>query len=401
MRKGMYLLFVMLISVSLAACSQGDKEDKAEEQKAEKTEKSGKTAEKTDEEQVFSTKNVTRLDVENVVDAAIKTSQTIWPATIKDNQPKTVILAPADNWQIAMAAADMIHHPTNGPVLFYEKDQIPDETVKEIERLAPLGSEDGVEVMIMGEPDQKIVDQLNDYSVLEVESSDASEFAAKIDEIYAEAAGELPTSVIIVSAEENAKLHSLVAANWIAHMPEPVLYVTKDEIPEATLNSLSKRKKQANLYVLGPEEAVSSEIEEKLKEFGNVTRIEGNTAVETSIAFAKFKDNQTGFGWGITDPGHGLVFASTENPEFAIAGAPFAHLGKHAPLIWLENGELANETHKFLGGIQPTFTDNPTVGPYNHAFILGTGEAVSMDSQGLIDQMLEIVSEGGGGHVGH
>ncbi|SEM15090.1 hypothetical protein SAMN05192533_101215 [Mesobacillus persicus] len=402
MKKGWYILLIVLLSLGLAACNQDEEEkETADENKVEKTEESASKDENQADDEVYSTKNVTRLNVENIVDAAIMTSRTIWPATIEENKPKTVILVPTDNWQIALASADMIHHPTNGPVLFYDQDQISDETVKEIERLAPLGGSDGTEVMLMGEPNQKIVDQLKDYSVQQVKGSDPAEFAAKIDEVYAEAAGELPNSIIIVSAEEEAKLYSLIAANWISHMSEPILYITKDGIPEATREAINKRNNKANLYILGPEEAISSEIEDSLKEFGTVTRIEGNTAVETSIAFAKFKDEQTGFGWGVNEPGIGLVFTSTEKPEYAITAAPFAHLGKHAPLIWLENGELANETHVFLADRQPTFIDDPTVGPYNHAYIIGSGESITMETQGMIDQMLEIVSEGGGGHAGH
>ncbi|QED49416.1 cell wall-binding repeat-containing protein [Cytobacillus dafuensis] len=388
MKKWWTILFVTLLALGLVACTSNKPEQKNEEitQNA---------------SNVFSTKNVTRLDSKNLIDAAVSVSKTIWPATQDDNKPGTVLLVPADNWQYALAATDLIHHPNNGPVLFYEDGDIPEETMKELKRLSPVGNDDGTEVMVIGDADQKIIDLLKDYSIEQITGDDSAEFAKNVDLTYAEVAGDIPQSVIIVSSEEEAKLYSLLAANWIAHMPEPVLYVTKDSIPDATVDALKLRNNRANIYILGPDTAVTSDIENKLQEFGSVTRIQGKDPVETSIAFAKFKDEKTKFGWGLTEPGYGLEFISTENAEFAIAGAPFAHLGKHAPLIWLDKGELSAETHEFLAQLQPTFKDDPTVGPYNHAFILGSSDAISMKTQGMIDQMLEITSASGGGHGGH
>ncbi|MDI5788658.1 hypothetical protein PO124_10440 [Bacillus licheniformis] len=56
---------------------------------------------------------------------SIKTSQTIWPATHKQNRPGAVILVSGGSWQTALASADLIHHPNNGPVLIAEKGKSP------------------------------------------------------------------------------------------------------------------------------------------------------------------------------------------------------------------------------------------------------------------------------------
>ncbi len=399
MRRYTFFLMLLVLMVSLAACSSKEKE--GTNAANEETSTNKETEDTENESNVFSTKNVTRVDTNNLVDAAVKISKTIWPATQEDNKPGTVILAPADQWQVSLASTDLIHHPNNGPVLFYEGEDISEKTLNELKRLAPLGNIEGTEVMVVGNAGQQIFDLLKDYSVDVIEGEGSAEFAKKVDQKYAEVAGELPQSVIIVSSENEAKLFSLIAANWIAHMPEPVLFVTKDDIPNATKKALELRDKKANIYILGPESVISANVENQLKEFGVVTRIQGETPTETSIEFAKFKDEDTKFGWGLTEPGHGLAFISTENAEFAIAGAPFAHLGKHAPLIWLDKGELLDETHEFLGQLQPTFTDDPTVGPYNHAYIIGSEQAITMETQGMIDQMLEIIGADGGRHGGH
>lgn len=353
--------------------------------------------------EVSSTKNVTRIDSDELSDAAVRVSQTIWPATHKESQPGTVILAPEDNWQISMAAADLIHHPNNGPMLFMNDGKISEATLQEIERLQPVGNADGTQVMIIGDSSNAALDQLNDYKVEQIKGAAPAEFAASIDQKYAEVAGKVPNSVIIASGEERDKLYSLPAINWIAHMEEPVLYAEKDMIPDATMEALTKRdKKEMHIYLLGPEKVISSEVEKQLGKFGKVTRIAAEDPVSNAIAFATFKDKETGFGWGLADqPGHGISFISNDSPELALAAAPFSHLGKHAPLIWLNNGEPEQPLYDFLAKIRPTFTDSPQAGPYNHGFITGSDHLVPFRTQGILDEKLEITSADGNGHGGH
>ncbi|MEX2104691.1 MAG: cell wall-binding repeat-containing protein [Bacilli bacterium] len=348
----------------------------------------------------LNTKNTTRLNTDDPIEMSVLVSQTIWPATHKENQPNAVILVPLNNWQIALASTDLIHHPNNGPVLFIENDRIPDAVIDEINRLNPPGNMNDTQVMVMGDVESAVLDALKEYKIEHIKGADAATFAKDVDQFYADVAKELPQSVIIGSLENSAMLFTLPAANWIAHMPEPILYVSKDGIPEPTKEALVKRKDNATMYILGPEAVVSKEIEEELKEFGTVIRISGANPVDNSIAFAQYRDEKTKFGWGIIDPGHGVSFVSTLSPELAVAGAPFAHLGKHAPLIWVEDGKLSDATYKFFEKIKPTFTDMPTVGPYNQGFILGSDKLIPYVTQGIIDDSLEIVKTGGGVHGG-
>ncbi len=399
MRK-IIILLLLLVAMTLAACSSNEEENQATDQKesTENKEQGNDIKEGTD---VYSTKNITRLDTANLIDTAVQVSRTIWPATHNENKPGAIILAPSENWQIALASANLIHHPNNGPILFYENDELPQQTIEEINRLAPLGIDDGTQIFLVGNTDANMEDQLKDYKVEKISGTDAADFAREIDKKYAEVSGEYPKGVIIVSSEEDAKLYSILAGNWISHMPEPILYVTKDEVPQSTKSALELREEGSSIYILGPESIISKDIEKQLQEFGDITRIAGNDPITTSIEFAKFKDEKTGFGWGLTEPGHGFSFVSTDNAEYAIAAAPFAHLGKHAPLIWLENGKILGDVHDLLGQLQPTFKDDPTTGPYNHGYLIGSGDSVSMKEQGALDIMLEIIPETGNGHGGH
>ncbi|TYR81367.1 cell wall-binding repeat-containing protein [Priestia megaterium] len=347
------------------------------------------------------TKNTMRLNTDDPLELSVMVSQTIWPATHKESQPGSVILVPEDNWQIALAASDLIHHPNNGPVLFVGKNEFSEAVINEINRLNPVGNNEGVQIMAMGDIADSALQPLSNYKIEKINESDPAIFAQKVDEFYAKSAGDLPQSVIVVSQDQRAEAYSLPAVNWIAHMPEPVLYVTKDEVPKATKQALKERKNKANIYVLGPDSVISPEVEKQLKEYGNVTRISGDNPVSNAIAFAAFKDKDTGFGWGITDPGHGVSFISTANLNLAIPAAPFSHMGKHAPMIWLEDGKPNEDVYKFLANIKPTFKDDPTTGPYNHGFIIGSQQSISFESQGILDEKLEIVSQNGAGHSNH
>lgn len=353
------------------------------------------------------TKNTTRINTSDPVQAAVIVSQTLWTAQTKNNRPSSVVLTDVSNWQIAAASTDLIHHPSNGPVLFITKDGIPEATLAELRRLNPLGAEgnNGVQVVIVGPFAANVEEQLKklELKVDTIEGDEPAAIAQEIDSYYAKAAGEageLPESVIIGSMESPE--YTLPAVNWIAHMPEPLLYVKKDEIPNPTSEALKKRGGTATIYLLGPESIISSDVEKQLQEFGKVTRISGKDAYENAIAFAEFKDSSNGFGWGIKTPGHNLSLLTTDSTMLAIAAAPFSHLGKHAPLLFTEKDGLPDSVMEYMMILQPKYKDSPAEGPYNHAWLTGDNSSITVSTQSEIDDMLEISpASGGNPHSGH
>lgn len=349
--------------------------------------------------QVENTKNVTRIGEDDPVTFSVLTSQTIWPSTHAENQPGTVILAPVDSWQHSLASLTLVHHPNDGPLL-YTDGEISDQVLQEIERLQPLGNAEGTEIIVIGDLPETELEKIADYEIDQISADDPAEFAAMVDQYYADIVGHLPESVIIGSLDDSAKHMSIVAGNWISHMDEPILYVG-DHIPDSTIEALNKRDGNAHIYLLGSEQEISENIEEELSEYGSVQRISGESAVELSIAFASYEDERTGFGWGINEPGHGLTFASTATPELAIPGSPFAHLGKHAPMIWLDEGDLTQDIYQYLAKLKPAFENDPTEGPYNHGYLFGSTDIISFTVQGIIDEKMEIVSLSGDDHGEH
>ncbi|SDT33476.1 Putative cell wall binding repeat 2 [Paenibacillaceae bacterium GAS479] len=353
----------------------------------------------------IATKNTTRINAASPVEAAVLVSRTLWPAQSEGSRPGAVILADPTDWASAAAATHLIHHPHNGPVLYVTGESIPNVTLQELRRLQPTGVKgSGVQVILTGKLGAGVQQAVEEqgFKTTCINGGDAAELAAAADAYFSKSAGEISEGVIIGSSEEEA--FTLPAAYWSAHMPEPLLYVSGDRIPRATAQALQKRGGKASIYIIGPEKAVSAKLEKELSAYGNVTRIAGKDPYENAIAFAKFKDKSTGFGWGINEPGRNLALSNVATPQLALAGAPFAHLGKHAPLIWTSKNAMPGSVMDYVMSLQTKYEQSPADGPFNHAWLLGGTAQLTEAAQGELDAMLEIASASGvsgDGHGGH
>ncbi|MGG6310625.1 cell wall-binding repeat-containing protein [Paenibacillus macerans] len=405
MKKSMQIGAVIFAAVIvLSACTNAGNNNAAKvEENSAQTASNATVSEGDAAVPWIASKNTTRMNTDDPVAAAVLVSRTLWMATGEDNRPGSIILTSADNWQNAVVSADLIHHPSNGPVLFVNQDGIPEATANEMKRLRPKGveSNNGVQAILVGDLDQKVEDQAKElgFKTDKLSADNPAALAKAIDAYYAKVAGENPSSVIIGSMESQE--YTMPAINWIAHMPEPLLYVRKDEIPQETKEALQTRGGKANIYILGPESVISAQVEKELKPFGNTVRISGEDPFANAVAFAEYKDPKTDFGWGITTPGHNFSFVSSQSPALAIAAAPFSHLGKHAPLLWTGRDSMPEPVMTYVMSVQPKFEKSPAEGPYNHAWLTGSASTMSEAAQGEIDSMLEIAPRSGGGHGGH
>ena len=135
---------------------------------------------------------------------------------------------------------------------------------------------------------------------------------------------------------------------------------------------------------------IGAKVESQLRKLGKVTRIEGPDPAQNAIAFARFSDG--GFGWGIVDPGHGLVFTSQgADPQTAAAAAPLSGSGQYGPLLLTGGADkLDKPLTDYLLDIQPGYAKDPVRGVYNHGWLMGDESAISADVQSRIDALLEI-----------
>ena len=125
---------------------------------------------------------------------------------------------------------------------------------------------------------------------------------------------------------------------------------------------------------------------------------------ESPIAVARFADGA--FGWGIREPGHGLVFANVSRPLDAPAGASLSASGDFGPLLLLEDSSppargsiprtsiepaLAPALIHYLNDIKPAYSPqvSPVRGVYNRGWLIGDERAISAVTQAEIDTLLE------------
>jgi hypothetical protein len=331
----------------------------------------------------FATKNTTRVGGADVTADAAGAALAMYPSTQRALRPKVVTLVDAGDWQAAVSAAQLLADPLGAPVLFTDGDEIPAATSAALERLAPVGAAGAgrVQVVRVGTPAKP--EGLRDTNL---EGSSPAALARAVDRLHADAAGGPSEAVIVASTEEPG--YAMPAAAWAAKSGDPVLWVSRNDVPEATRAAIAAHGRP-KIYVLGPEAVISAAVEERLAGLGEVRRIAGPDPVRTSIAFARFSDG--GFGWNVVDPGHGLLFASIKRPADAAAAAAMATSGKYGPLLVVPDPRsLPRAIREYLLDIQPGYEADPVRGVYNHGWLMGDESAISLDVQARIDALLEI-----------
>ena len=331
----------------------------------------------------LATKNTTRVGGEDEIADAAAVAHAVYPGE-GTRRPELLTLVDSGDWQSGIAAAALMAPPLRAPVLLTDGPDVPDATSEAVKTLAPTGSEaaGGAQVLRIGKAGAP-----GGVRATSIAAGTAAEEAASIDRFNTEAAGQPSENVMIVSADDPQ--YAMPAAAWAAKSGDAVLFVGRDTIPAATEKAIREHQ-QPGIYVLGPEQVVSKKVQRALGKFGQVKRIKAQTPVEFAVAFALYTDGS--FGWGVTDPGHGMVFANAGRTQDAAAGAPLSGTGKYGPLLLLDSpASVPAAVQEYLLDIQPGYRFDPVRGVYNHAWLMGDESAISLATQARIDALEEIV----------
>jgi hypothetical protein len=338
----------------------------------------------------FATRNTTRVGGADPIADAAAIAQAVFPSRGEDTRPRAVTLVDSTDWRVAVSAAQLMAPPLRAPILFTDGGELPPASEQALGRLVPAGAKEagGAQVVKVGE-----AASAQGYKTTPVEGADYAALAQALDRLQTAAADKPSRSVVVASAELPG--FSMPGAGWAAKSGDPVLWVTRDAIPPATRAAITAHKRP-RIYVLGPEAAVSKKVLDQLGELGDARRISGADPVTNAIAFARFSDGS--FGWNVVDPGHGLVFASTQRPLDAAAAAPLSASGTYGPLLLLTAANaLPEPVQDYLLDIQPGYDEDPVRGVYNHGWMIGDESAISVDVQARIDSLLEIQAVDRGG----
>jgi hypothetical protein len=342
----------------------------------------------------LATRNTTRLGGADAATDAAAVARAVYPALTAASRPAAVVLVDARNWHAALAASSLAGAPLGAPVLFSEGDSLPAVTKQTLEALAPLGAGalGGAQVLRVGTN----APLPRRYVTRSLAPAVAEVTAAAIADLLRRADASAPRQVIIVP-DNAARALAMPAAGLSAESGAPILFVHPARVPAATASVLLTLKRPS-IYVLDAP-ALGRPALSELRRLGAVTELPGGSpgeaasATANAIAIARFTDAQ--FGWGVKEPGHGLVFANAARPLDAPAAALLSATGDYGPLLLLEGaGAIPLPLAAYLGDIQPAYTPafdfRPVRGVYNHGWLIGDERAISAVTQAQIDSLLEI-----------
>ncbi len=354
----------------------------------------------------LATKNTTRLGGANPVADAAAVALATYPGLTPATRPQVVVLVDDRDWPAALAASALASSPLRAPILYSEGSTVPTLSEQALAALKPRGS-----TLLSGTPQVIAIGAATasaGYRTLAL-SGKPDALAAQVERLVAVIHGGRPHRVIVVGADGPPAL-AMPAAGLAAESGTPILPVAPAGIPPATRRVLA-RLHHPIIYAIGPPAAVSHTVLAKLTRFGAVRRIyptsgangasgpgtSGEDPAGNAIAVARYSDGP--FGWGVEQPGHGLVFASASRPLDAPAAAPLSANGDYAPLLLLEApNRVPRALREYLGDIQPAYTDapeyQPVHGAYNHGWLIGDQETITLTVQAELDTMLEIAPQG-------
>jgi hypothetical protein len=356
----------------------------------------------------IATKTTTRIYGANPFEEAVSVTQHIWPAALPENapnlvpdRPRAITLLTTDDPLTAITATPIIHFPDDAPVLYVNNNGVPAITLNEIKRLGPSGIDryNHVQAFLVGAAaNSGVENQLKAIGVkyVTVTAGSVPDLANKVDQLYGSIAS--PDTGVpvmdngmadVIIGSTDAYQFVLPATHWVSHMATGLFWVSKNSVPQGTIDALKRRNGQARIYLFGGPNQISSSVASTLAKYGTVIRVTNDDPVaynspptdtpeQTAIAFSKMWDSAGEMGWKITGPGHGFTLVNVNDWAGAVASSPLSHLGFHAPLLFTNSPTtLPSDVDAYFKSVEPTFLNTPADGPYNMTYTIGSWNQIS------------------------
>jgi len=333
------------------------------------------------------TKNTTRVPGTDPTATAAAIARAVFPDPAR--KPSAITIVDSSDWRVAIAASALMAKPFNAPILFSDGTALPGPSTSALDALKPQGAKaaGNAQIIRVG-----AVARPSGYTSTDLTGTNAFGLTRAIAGLIRAAHPGVASKIIIASADDPS--FAMPAAGYAAKTGDPILFVTKNDVPPETRAALAALTGLAKprIFVLGPSRLISPAVTKQLKRFGKVERVGGQDPVANAIEFARYHNGE--FGWGIVTPGHGMVFMRSGRPLFAAAAAPLSGAGSFGPLFLLDDAVRfpAPLTSQLLD-TQPAYRTNPVAGVYNHGWIIGTTDSISVAVQARIDALLEISPE--------
>jgi hypothetical protein len=349
----------------------------------------------------LATKNTTRLGGSDPATDAAAVARAVYPGLTVSTRPQAVVLADEHDWPAALAASALASAPLGAPLLYSDGSTLPSVSSQALAAMHPIGAAQagGAQVIRIGTTTAAPAG----YRTSTLAASEPAVLAAEVAQLESRARGVAPREVIVL-AEDAPPALVMPAAGLSAESGAPILLIASTGIPTATRADLTGLHRPT-IYVVGPS-AVNSRVLAQLAHLGPVKPIGGDSGeeagaggnpIENAIAVARFADGA--FGWGIHEPGHGLVFANLSRPLDAPAAASLSANGDFGPLLLLDEvasgpgvgTSIPPALASYLSDIKPAYSPQvpPVRSVYNHGWLIGDEQAISAVTQAEIDTLLE------------
>ncbi len=348
----------------------------------------------------LTTRNTTRLGGADVASDAAAVARTVYPALTAASRPQAVVLVDEHDWAGALSASLLAAAPLGAPLLYTSDGSLPDVTRETLQALRPTGAPSlaGAQVLRIGAAAAAPAGLVS-------RSLPGAGAAATAAAVLAISPLAHSAHAVIVVPSDAPQAMQMPAAGLAAEAGAPILFVGRSRVPAATSTALAGLHRPS-IYVIDSA-GISAATLTALGSLGHVSEITtgavpalGEAASANAIAVARFTDGT--FGWGVKEPGHGLVFASATRPLDAPAAAPLAATGDYAPLMLFEGATaIPPALSTYLANIQPAYTASPSFRPvrgvYNHGWLIGDEQAISAVVQAELDSLLQISPRRGSG----
>lgn len=342
-----------------------------------------------------STGSTTRLGGGSPTLDAAAVARALHPGLTAAGRPQAVVIVSLSDWEGALPASALAAAPLNAPILYSEGSRLPPASAEALAAMHPTGARalGGAQAIVIGNAPAPA-----GYRTMRIAAAGRFALAAKIAGIVATLQKGSVPGVIVVSASAPKAL-SMPAAGLAAESGAPILLVGGGVVPAQTSEQIA-RLGSPPIYVVGPAAAVGDTTVAALRGLGETTRIAASGVVANAIAIAAFTNGR--FGWGVQEPGHGLVFVRSSRPFDAPAAAPLSSGADYGPLLLLTSGEgVPPALSRYLRDIQPGYSSapesRPVRGVYNRGWLIGDGAAISMQTQAQLNDLLQSVPRTGAG----
>lgn len=197
--------------------------------------------------------------------------------------------------------------------------------------------------------------------------------------------------IIIPSIGEEALAWALPAVFYAKYNNSPLVFA--DELA-ANRNLLQGRK----AFLIGPKGLLSDADLEGLEDY---ERISASTPADLAVKISRYRDNETGFGWGRQYHRRTGYFQYVVTTPFealqGLAALPLAGSNAAAVLYANEQGGLPGITDAYMWSQRSDWFVTPSEGPFRHFWVVS--ERLSYAAQGRMDFSIEKASYPDMGHV--